>query len=1015
MRKLDSILFCFLLTSIPLQAQQYFQQKVNYDIQVKLNDQNGTLEGTISIDYTNNSPQILDKIGFHLWPNAYKNKSTDFAKQKRMHRSTKFQDAKPEQLGYIKDLHFTCNGHELKMELLKNQPDMAWVYLDYALLPGKTIQINTPFTVKIPYTFSRLGHVDETFQISQWYPKPAVFDHKGWHLMPYLDQGEFYSEFGNFNVKISVPKNYIVAATGVLQEESEKLFLEKIIQKTQESIASNKNLYPTTETSSTEYKTISYIAENVHDFAWFANKSFYVLKDSVTLESGKTVETWAFFEKTGIWDMATQYINNTIKFYSKHVGEYPWPQATAVESAISAGGGMEYPMITVLGSCSSDQVLDMLIAHEVGHNWFYGILATNERDHPYMDEGINSYYEARYSKQYYGKKPSVIPQNLEKWIGKFNQNYFLNQLLGRTFLDQHPDQHSNHFSPINYGTDVYLRAPSMFDYLEQFLGTKKFDQAMKSYYQNWKFKHPYPEDLRSVLEKETETNLSWLFDGYLTSDKKSDYSIKNINQKTHEVILKNTADIPGPITLALIKKDSTIHTQWVNGFTGTQNIKIPDSDFDRCVLDPTQESFDLKPYNNAYYNRSFLPRVKPVKMRILPVFENYENNILGITPLIGFNAYNKLMVGTFISSSWLPFKKFQWSLMPMYAFGTKDLVGKARIGYSSFFPDTKLHRIDYGLRFKKFGYQSIEEFNETLSYQQWSPYITFLWFNSRAKGIISKAGYQMHLIQDEKLNFNDTLYSKGTANSTIHHVNYQYHNPDIIHSTKITADLFSEFYKSADLKNQSYVRADFSLAKKLRIANKRYFDARLFVSFFPFNTQKNSSFIASRTVSNFTRGSVGLSYQAYLDYANEESFLGRTKASGLWSQQIAAAQGGMKLTHSISQRSNFGNSNKFVASINLSTDLPFKYIGKIIRPYFDAGIFIPATTGYNTSDIIAYSGGVQLSILRDYFSVYFPITHSKNIRNLYKSIDNHTYFQEITFSLSLKLPELHELFNFIQI
>ncbi|MBK8654348.1 MAG: hypothetical protein IPN20_10680 [Haliscomenobacter sp.] len=150
-------------------------------------------------------------------------------------------------------------------------------------------------------------------------------------------------------------------------------------------------------------KTIRYTADNVHDFAWFADKRFRVQKGQVVQPSGAVTDTWVMFtdEEEDLWKDALSYVNRAVAFYSSLVGEYPYPHATAVQSALSAGGGMEYPMITVIGLSGNAQGLDEVITHEVGHNWFYGVLGFNERDHAWMDEGINSYYDHRYSRAYY--------------------------------------------------------------------------------------------------------------------------------------------------------------------------------------------------------------------------------------------------------------------------------------------------------------------------------------------------------------------------------------------------------------------------------------------------------------------------------------------------------------------------------------------------------------------------------------------------------------------------------------
>ncbi len=187
-----------------------------------------TLSGFEIIDYTNNSPDTLHYIWFHLWPNAYKNDRTAFSEQLLQNGRTDFYFSNNEKRGYINQLDFKVDGITSNLEDHPQYIDVAKLILPAPLPPGKTIKITTPFHEKIPFNFSRGGYAGHTYQITQWYPKPAVYDKKGWHPMPYLDQGEFYSEFGNFNVQITVPKNYIVAATGELQNADERKWLQQL-------------------------------------------------------------------------------------------------------------------------------------------------------------------------------------------------------------------------------------------------------------------------------------------------------------------------------------------------------------------------------------------------------------------------------------------------------------------------------------------------------------------------------------------------------------------------------------------------------------------------------------------------------------------------------------------------------------------------------------------------------------------------------------------------------------------
>jgi len=211
----------------PVSSHIYFQQRMNYKIDVTLNDTDNTLDGFEIINYTNNSPDTLGFIWFHLWPNAYKNDRTAFSEQMLQLGKTDFYFSDNDKRGYINRLDFKVNGITAALADHPLYIDVAKLILPTPLLPGQTIQITTPFHEKIPYNFSRGGHVGQSYCITQWYPKPAVYDNTGWHPMPYLDQGEFYSEFGKYEVQITLPKSYVVAATGELQNEDELNFLNE--------------------------------------------------------------------------------------------------------------------------------------------------------------------------------------------------------------------------------------------------------------------------------------------------------------------------------------------------------------------------------------------------------------------------------------------------------------------------------------------------------------------------------------------------------------------------------------------------------------------------------------------------------------------------------------------------------------------------------------------------------------------------------------------------------------------
>jgi hypothetical protein len=493
-------------------SSQYWQQQVNYTIDVSLNDKDHSLDGFEKIVYINNSPDTLKFIWFHVWPNAYKNDRTAFSDQMLENGNTKFYFSDKEQKGYINRLEFKVNNTTAQVLDHPQHIDIVKLVLPVPLPPGQQTIITTPFHVKLPYNFSRGGHEGQGYQISQWYPKPAVYDQTGWHPMPYLSQGEFYSEFGNFDVSITLPENYIVAATGELQNEEEKKSLKQraeiyekdlkifpLVKKTTPTKPGNKP-DTTTPASSSRQKTLRYTQDNIHDFAWFADKRFVVNYDTCRLASGKTVDVYTFYTKpeAAYWNNSVKDAKDAIRHYSDLVGEYPYKIVSVVQGPASFGGGMEYPTITVISPINDPKTLDRVIAHEIGHNWFYGILASNERLHPWMDEGMNSYYDTKYAQK---KDKQLDPRGT--------------QALLETMIVEKKDQPietaSENFNEWNYGLIAYYKTSKWMEVLEAQLGTEVFNKAMQEYYRRWQFKHPHPADLQKVLEEVSGKDLDSAF------------------------------------------------------------------------------------------------------------------------------------------------------------------------------------------------------------------------------------------------------------------------------------------------------------------------------------------------------------------------------------------------------------------------------------------------------------------------------------------------------------------------
>ncbi len=633
----------FILTLLPLvlwaQPGQYFQQRVDYQIDVKIFPEKHQLSAFEKITYHNNSPDTLTFIYFHLWPNAYR-KNSDLAKQQAKQGKPKVQFDK-QYRGYIDSLDFKVNGRQAKWEYYKRKKDIAIVYLPEPLPPGQSIEITTPFFVKIPKISSRLGYDDKTISITQWYPKPAVYDRYGWHPIPYLNQGEFYSEFGSFDVKITIPSQYVVAATGNLLDTTELNWWKQLQYQ-----SANQVPYPTKK----DWKTVRYKQDSVHDFAIFVSNQFKVRSSQVVLpHSKRTVKTYAFFHSDGDWYNATFYVDSAIYYYSLWVGDYPYSVASAVQGALTAGGGMEYPTITVIGM---DNNIEQVIVHEVGHNWFYGILAFNERRYPFLDEGINSYYDHRYGRLH----NSSLVINGVPTSGIFQKFYEPMVFFG---LNQPLDLTSTDYTHLTYGALVYEKTAQALHYLELYLGTENFDKIMQAFYEKWKFKHPYPEDLEQVFDSLAGKPVDWFFDEVIKTNKLIDYKVKGSFRGT---LAKNTGQFkaPMPIRYDFVKNTKT---RWAMFEPGQSKVYFPVKT--KAQVDPDGISLDWYPYNNYTTGKFF---GKPLKVSLFPKFFNYEYNHFAITPVPYWRTVDGFLPGLIMNNITLPRRKFQYALGGFYAF-----------------------------------------------------------------------------------------------------------------------------------------------------------------------------------------------------------------------------------------------------------------------------------------------------------------------------------------------------------
>ncbi len=963
-------------------TQASWQQHVSYKINVTLDDANNVLKGNISMVYTNNSPNELTELYMHLWPNAYKNRNTAFAKQHLENGKTDFYFAKPEEQGSIDSLNFKVNNIAVKWNLT-NDIDIALITLNQPLKTGDKISLSTPFYVILPKVFSRIGHEKQLYCITQWFPKPAVFDVNGWNPIPYLDQGEFYSEFGSFDVSITVPKNYVVAATGNLQNEDEKLFLNTLATKPAVE-------YEVPPISSNEFKTLRYIQDSVHDFAWFASKEFNVKKGEVSLQNGKTIETWLFAKN--INSEGINHINEGVKYYSDHIGNYPYNLAQVVITPLEAGGGMEYPTITNCGSIDRTTII-----HEVGHNWFYGILGSNERDHPWMDESLNTYYENRCSQEQIdnssrkGLKKDIVKDLFNLDMEGFGQARLLYAIAARKNEDQAGNLPSTTYTDFNYGAIIYAKNPLSFYMLQNYLGNNKFDSMMQAYYEKWKFKHPLPNDFKYHAETFTGKDLSWFFDSVLGSTQKMDYKI--IGHTKDSISIRNKTGLRVPFNVS----DNNNNTLLSEGFEGTKKFefRISNFEFQNIVIDQKTNSIDLYRQNNSLK--------KPYTIRFLPALENPSKRQIFCIPLYAWNNYNHSMLGVHLSNDVFPLPKAEISFTPLYSFTTNDWNGYLNLA-KNIFPkhDGTYKKVKIGVnmaRFATFGLiqngiriNGIDyDYSMNTTYEKFAPFIVLHFKQKNDRSLFSNVLKLRHVTVLE--NKQNSGYFNNWDNQSISAF-------DITH--KFKHDL-KTFPRSANVNLQigtinytfGRISADFTQGFLYNDKGKTA-TIRFFAGTFLDNKSNNNYTDISQSRSYFQAGGT----TGQFDYFYDEAMFGRAENNQqqtLFARQVINRDAGFRNFVGI------GSSSTWLTSANLTIPFPFKLP---IGFYTDVVIWekssnSPQTGTTSFESTLSYSGGVYISIAKNIFQLYLPVFASADVIAAWEFNNLYHPFERASFILNL--------------
>ena len=521
--------FFFLLISfiVSFNSYSYWQQRVEYKIRIDFDHKNHQFSGKQNLKYFNNSNDTINKVFFHLYFNAFqpgsmmdvRSRSLPDPDRRVMDRISKLNK---NEIGFHEINKIQQDGKNLRHHV---QGTILEVELVDPLIPNESTEFYLEYFSQVPVQIRRSGRNNKEgidYSMAQWFPKIAEYDRQGWHANPYIAR-EFYAPWGDFDVSISINKNYIVAATGILENKTKE---------------KNKNVW-------------NFKAENVHDFVWAADPDY--VHDILKVDS-ENLELHFYYQKTNDemvsnWKRLQDDTADAFRYINGKFGKYPYTKYSVIQGG---DGGMEYPMATLItGERSYPSLLSVTI-HEALHSWYQMLLGTNESYLAWMDEGFTSF-----------------AQNIT-FINKFNEIYnldFTNPLersynryynFIKTGLEEPLSTHSDHFSTNQaYGVGSYTKGAIFLMQLGYIIGEDKLFKGLRRYYNEWKFKHPNEYDFLRIMEKESGIELDWYIDYWVKTTHHIDYSLETKKKDDGKISLSvnRIGKIPMPIEIEVLYED----------------------------------------------------------------------------------------------------------------------------------------------------------------------------------------------------------------------------------------------------------------------------------------------------------------------------------------------------------------------------------------------------------------------------------------------------------------------------
>lgn len=597
-------------------GENYWQNEASYDLYAELDPDNHTIYGSATVTYQNNSPDNLDVIVLELAQNLHKEGTPkmDFT----------------EITGGIKLTKVAANGIELDTITMPerwtqgasgymNEGTQLYIYPDEVLFSGESIEFEFEWSFIVPEqgASGRMGRSrDNLYFIAYWYPHIAVYDDvNGWFYDPFVGNAEFYHGFADYNLTVKAPRGWLVMGTGEFLNPEETLS-EQTLERYHEAGESDETilisdfdeLEDATLESDDNMLTWKFKSEKVRDVAFSATleSRWEGARTPVGDLSGDGEPEYArinsFYRETApLWQSQTEYAQHSITYLSDYMQTpYPWPHMSSVEGAGIIGGGMEFPMMTIIGDYNSSgpSSLYSVTAHELAHMWFPMILSTNERRYTWIDEGYTSFHDVEASIDYLGADQIDKTSEFGRYL----------QIAGSDFEGEIMRWSDYHYPGPAYGVASYPKPASVLYALRGVIGEEKFMEAHHELINRWKYKHPYPWDIFNTIEDVTGEDLSWFWRAWLYETWVLDQSIEGVTVEENNTVIsiRDSGNIPMPVLLRLTYENGTIvdekipETHWLNGYR-TYEFEAPDNGtLIKVEIDPDHHFPDKDRSNNVW-------------------------------------------------------------------------------------------------------------------------------------------------------------------------------------------------------------------------------------------------------------------------------------------------------------------------------------------------------------------------------------------------------------------------------